>query len=371
MGGISLFGSEVLLTWQDNSTNEAGFKIERRIEDVPFSQNATTTSNVATYVDIAVNANTTYDYRVKAFNSAGDSAYSNTAIVVVPPGANQAPTISNIADQFVLKDSTTGPLAFTIGDNETSAASLVVSGVSSNLSLVTNSGIVFSGAGANRTVTIAPVNEQTGTSTITISVSDGTLSVSDVFLLTVDSAFIGSRSFANTLAITIPNSGAVSLYPSTINVIGMSGSISDVIVTLSGVTHTNPDDLDILLVSPDGQKLLLMSDAGGTGNITNVTFTFSDAASGTLSNSGQLSSGTFRPSNYDTSVDTFPSPAPAAPFGSTFSIFDGALANGVWSLYIRDDASFNSGSIAGWELTVTTVAGSAPAAPSNATITNP
>ena len=137
----------------------------------------------------------------------------------------------------------------------------------------------------------------------------------------------------------------------------MGGIVSKVTLTLRNITHTFPDDLDVLLVSPGGQKALLLSDAGGGGDINNVTLTLDDAAATALSNGGQLASGTFRPSNYDTSTDTIPSPAPAGPYGTTLSTFNGQSPNGVWSLFVRDDKGPNPGSFAGgWSLTITTVA---------------
>ena len=59
-----------------------------------------------------------------------------------------------------------------------------------------------------------------------------------------------TRTFSNSTAISIPSSGKATPYPSTINVSGMSGVISKVIVKLNGLNHTYPDDLDILLVGP-------------------------------------------------------------------------------------------------------------------------
>jgi formylglycine-generating enzyme required for sulfatase activity len=107
---------------------------------------------------------------------------------VIADDGNSAPTISDIAAQTITEGNNTGALAFTVGDAQTAAGSLTVSGSSSNTTLVPNANIVFGGSGANRTVTVTPASSQTGTATITVTVSDGSLSASDTFLLTVNSA---------------------------------------------------------------------------------------------------------------------------------------------------------------------------------------
>ena len=68
------------------------------------------------------------------------------------------------------------PIAFTIGDAETQPSGLTLSGTSSNATLVPNANITFGGGtGANRNVVITPVAGESGTTTITVAVSDGTL----------------------------------------------------------------------------------------------------------------------------------------------------------------------------------------------------
>ncbi len=68
------------LSWSDTSSNEDGFRVERKTgSGGTYAQIATTSPNVATYSDAGLTANTSYFYRVLAFNSDGDSAYSNEA----------------------------------------------------------------------------------------------------------------------------------------------------------------------------------------------------------------------------------------------------------------------------------------------------
>src|SRR5262245_49446887 len=101
--------------------------------------------------------------------------------------ANSPPTISDISDQTINEDGFTNNIPFTVGDLETPAGSLTLSGSSDNPSLVPTSAIVFGGSGAARTVRVIPPFNQFGTATVTISVSDGTDTTSDTFLLTVNS----------------------------------------------------------------------------------------------------------------------------------------------------------------------------------------
>src|SRR5204863_6752212 len=102
-------------------------------------------------------------------------------------GTNTAPTISNIPAQVTNEDTPSSTIGFTVGDAETPAANLTVSGSSSVQTLVPNANIVFGGTDANRTVTLTPAANQFGTATITVTVSDGQLSTSTGFQLTVNS----------------------------------------------------------------------------------------------------------------------------------------------------------------------------------------
>lgn len=151
------------------------------------------------------------------------------------------------------------------------------------------------------------------------------------------------------------NKGKAAPFPSTISVTGVTGTVSKVTVTLAGFSHEWPGDVDVLLVDPNGQTLLLMSDAGESANpASGLTFTFDDTAPGFLSSSGPLASGTYKPTNYD-NTDTFSAPAPGGPYGTSLSVFNGSNPNGTWSLFVEDDGTQDIGSISqGWRITITT-----------------
>lgn len=89
--------TELQLTWQDNSTTEASFELERKLVGGSFSPLVTLEANITTYRNTGLSANTTYIYRVRARNVLGPSAYSadGTGITLpVPPSAFAVSRIS-------------------------------------------------------------------------------------------------------------------------------------------------------------------------------------------------------------------------------------------------------------------------------------
>ena len=137
--------------------------------------------NRLTFVPAAgFNGSTSFDYNA----SDGTQPARNPATITVR-AANTPPTISAIANQTINSSSTTGPLAFSVGDAESAPAALTVSATSSDTALVPASGLVLEGQGANRTLTVTPAAGQTGSATITVTVSDGTGSTPVSFVLTV------------------------------------------------------------------------------------------------------------------------------------------------------------------------------------------
>jgi subtilisin-like proprotein convertase family protein len=155
--------------------------------------------------------------------------------------------------------------------------------------------------------------------------------------------------------VTIPGTGTAAAvgapYPSTIAVAGLPAQSLVKSVTLTGVTHTFPGDVDIILKSPSGATVILMSDAGGSDDVNGVTYTFDDAASSLLGATFNAS-GSYRPTNIGTG-DNWPAPGPGTVNQSTPALgsFGAGNNNGNWELYIYDDAGGDVGSISGWSIT--------------------
>ncbi len=164
---------------------------------------------------------------------------------------------------------------------------------------------------------------------------------------------------SNTGQITIPSGSgayAASPYPSEINAtsFGLRGKIIDVNLTLNNYSHTWPDDVEVLLVHPKGNRTV-MSDSGGANAVSNISIGLDDEAADSLPNHTQLSSGTYKPTNNLGDSDFFPAPAPS-PFNpeAALSGFDGLNPFVTWKLYVVDDFSdTHVGSFGGgWSLEI-------------------
>lgn len=73
----ALVNNQLVLSWSDNASNETGFRIERTMDGTNFAEVSTVSADSTTYTDPGLNSWTTYAYRIRAFNAAGNSPYSN------------------------------------------------------------------------------------------------------------------------------------------------------------------------------------------------------------------------------------------------------------------------------------------------------
>lgn len=70
--------NRIRLDWTDNASNETGFKIERSTNGIDFTQIGTIAANIVNYTNSSFTTNTVYYYRVRSYNTSGNSPYSNT-----------------------------------------------------------------------------------------------------------------------------------------------------------------------------------------------------------------------------------------------------------------------------------------------------
>jgi subtilisin-like proprotein convertase family protein len=171
------------------------------------------------------------------------------------------------------------------------------------------------------------------------------------------------RTFSHGHAIDIAVEGPSKTYPASITVSGLKrGRIKDVNVRIPGFSHDFPDDVDILLVGPQGQQAIILSDVGGeTATTSPRDLTIDDEATQSLPVNGPLVNGTFDSTNAfgnePGGIDVFPAPASAtsSDVGTFLFEFDGTNPNGKWQLFVVDDGTGDGGVLLapGWTLTIT------------------
>jgi Bacterial Ig-like domain (group 3)/Domain of unknown function DUF11 len=151
--------------------------------------------------------------------------------------------------------------------------------------------------------------------------------------------------FCNSTLLTFPNAIASgSPYPTRINVSGLGGTLSRVRLELNGLTHVAPDDIDLMLTAPNGNSLVAFSDVGGFNAVSGLNLILDSTASTALPDSTTLSSGVFRPSDFQVGSDSFAAPAPttnvfSASVSALGTVFNNSNPNGTWVLWTKNDGA--------------------------------
>lgn len=107
--------SQIRLTWQDNSGDESGFRIERKIGTGSFAEIRVVGANVTAYTDGSFGPGTTCTYRVRAYNVVGPSPYSNEAT-----GRTLGPPLAATDLRLTLLNSTSVRLTWQDNSNDES-----------------------------------------------------------------------------------------------------------------------------------------------------------------------------------------------------------------------------------------------------------
>ncbi len=333
--------------------NDAGGAVDTFPSPAPAPGSATTLSNAFT----GTNPNGTWQLFVVDDANGDVGSISGGWSLTVTTTEVAAPTVTTLTS--VPNPSQVGnPVTFTA--TVTSGGSPVTAGTVSftDGAAVLASNITVDAAGT-ASLTTSSLNERAHSITATYNGTSSFLTSNGSLTQVVDNATTtpSDNSWCNTGQITVPSVGPSTPYPSHITVSGAGTALTQFSVELFGVGHAVPVDVDILLVGPTGANSMLVSDVGGTSPASGVNLTFSQTAASTIAASGPLTSGTFLPSDDDTTgADTFPAPAPI-PQGADLGVFGGTNPNGVWSLYVLDDATADAGGIAGgWCVNATTAA---------------
>ncbi|MBB5036309.1 choice-of-anchor D domain-containing protein [Prosthecobacter dejongeii] len=203
------------------------------------------------------------------------TASRNFTFTLTVTAVNDAPTISSIPNQTTDEDTATAAIPFTIADLETALSALVVTVRSSNSTLTPSAAFTLGGAEANRTLVITPAANRNGNATITVSVSDGALTVERTFSLTVNAindaptitGLIDRHVFENTATGTVNfNVQDAESVPSALTVTAASSN-----------TALVPNE-NILLGGTNNIRTLNITPAPGQSGTTLITLTASDGS---------------------------------------------------------------------------------------------
>ncbi len=316
--------------------------------DVVGGSGATTVS----YTTAPLSAGTYY-YRLRVTCSTGPiTGYSNELVVTVNP----PPTV------------TVSPPSGLICNPGGSAVSLMASGASTyswapatGLDMTTGA-TVSANPAATTTYTVTGTDGNGCQNTAMVTVTVASKPVISSVTATPATICAGENSQLNVMAteqvittvsgggITINTSGNATPYPSNISVSGVPGTIADLKVTITNLSHSFLEDIDIVLFGPTGAHSIIFTDAIGAGGTSIRTYTFQTGALA-LPLTGFPASGTYGVVN---GVLYTGSGTPSAVTNTGLGAFNGANPNGTWSLYVFDDLSGDGGTIGSWSLEITT-----------------
>jgi len=142
--------SQINLSWTDNSTNEDGFYIDRKQGTGAYTQIASVGANVKTYSNTGLSTSTTYTYRVRAYNIAGDAAsneISATTNGVTPPTAPSGLTATAISSSQInlsWTDNSSNEDGFYIDRKQGTGTFTQIASVGANVKTYSNTGLISS-----------------------------------------------------------------------------------------------------------------------------------------------------------------------------------------------------------------------------------
>lgn len=229
----------------------------------------------------------------------------------------------------------------------TNGGSIAATGVTGTVRLITGSATPVNTVSAYPDITAG--STQTNTTLFTFNVG-GAQPCGEALIFVFTATYNLTQTWAYTFSVPIgaPSLGAMTTYTSvdvpksipdnnsagvnsTLS-IGAAGTIGDVDVRLTSLTHTYDSDLVISLASPAGTSLTLINQRGGSGaNFTNTLL--DDEAATAIANGSAPFTGSYRP---DVSL----------------AAFDATALAGTWRLNVADIASADTGTLNGWALDI-------------------
>jgi subtilisin-like proprotein convertase family protein len=297
--------------------------------------------------------NTTFSSTASNIIYTGTAPYTGTFAAEGASGVGLAPNLSNVTAWSGLYSTPNGAWSlivtdpYNLDDGTLTSWSITINYAIPDAGIWTPVTGLFTNA-AGTTPYVA------GTPAATVYASPA---ATTTYSVSVINSSTSTKTFSSGGSVTIPgvapgstSAGAGAPYPSAIAVSGLPANAIVKSVTIKGVRHSLPDDIDMLLQSPTGVNVVLMSDAGGSADATGQNYTFDDAAAAFMADAALNATGTYKPTNYGAS-DTYPAPIGAISQATpTLASFTGD-PNGTWNLYIADGFSADIGLTAAWEIT--------------------
>lgn len=335
--------------------------------------------------DAVFEGNETVDLNLSTPTGGATLGAQSTAVLTITENDPQPAVVEFSSPQFVDDESQSAIVTLTRSGNTAGASSVEYSmgattAISSSIcglaaDFVESSGTVSFGNGEVSKQIVVPLCADAFTEPVeafNVSLSNPSGAILGSTTVTAVSIVDTASKYRNGNTITIEDGALGTPYPSDITVSGEAGPVGSIRVTLYDLQHINAADVDVLLVGPGGQQILLMADAGGPIP-SPQTLTFVDSAGQVVPQSGSVTSGNYEPTTWTAGQPDFTAPAPGGPYnepGSSVgggpnltSVFGGTDPNGTWRLYVRDDngaavaAGGTNGTIGGWGLEIFTQPG--------------
>jgi len=204
-------------------------------------------------------------------------------IAIGAEAADTAPFVTGVANQTRSASAVIGPLNFFVADAETAASALTVTAASSNPTILPASGITLGGIDVHRTLMLTPAANQFGTAIVTLTVSDGALTGSQQFTVTInDGASVSGN--APPIIGGVPNQVvAVGQKMGPLNFVVADGATSNGSLVVTA-TSSNPTLTPTIQLggTASSRTVALTPAAGQTGTAT-LTLTTTDGGGLTAS----------------------------------------------------------------------------------------
>ncbi len=188
---------------------------------------------------------------------------------------NDKSTISDVANLSTDEDTQTPLITFTISDVDNAPSRLVVTATSSNQIRVPDANITLGGMTANRNIRITPAANQTGTATITLTVSDGTATNTDQFVLKINPVN-DAPTISNIINYSISQNTTTDPIPFTIG--DVDNAPSTLSVTPTSSNQLRVQDTSIVLSENAANRTIRLTPVTNKSGNTTITDCVSDRA---------------------------------------------------------------------------------------------